>query len=228
MNISISVISQIEADGIPTVSPTASSQPTFEHRGAARQMYGSGSLRLPGSIPTVQEQQQQQPLQGRIAKTSSSQSSNRRRQPLPYPVLQPVPVPIPIHDFDGYAISRSGGLSIKPPNRGGGLYGGRPEYYAGRPDHGLSRSKYPIDHGFIPGRGFGFPPINPGHGRITYDRPIFHDTPRHGTGFMRISDEEEIAAIDEDEEYEHSCGGGCARDEFLCIRSCTCIKDDYR
>ncbi|KAF5269791.1 hypothetical protein FQA39_LY08572 [Lamprigera yunnana] len=208
--------------------------PTFEHRGAARQMYGSGSLRPPGSVPSHS-------VQGKIIKSTTSQTTNRRRQPLPapYPALPLVPVSIPIHDFDrmpeGYPVfipdsilSSSRSVGVPRSSSRGGIYGGRPEYYGGRPDHVLGRSRFPVDHGYM-GRGFGVEGINPGHGNAHYGKPPLRGLDsNHGTGYMRVPEDEDIPPLDVDEEYEHPCGGECARNEFLCIRSCTCIKNDYR
>ncbi|KAB0798924.1 hypothetical protein PPYR_06804 [Photinus pyralis] len=222
------VTSEVKTDGLTTISPTSTFPPNFEHRGAARQMYGSGSLRPPGSIPT-------HIAQGKIIKGNPSQISNRRRQSLPvsFSAIPVVPLPIPIHDFDripdGYPIympdsmlspSRGGGLQ-RPSNRGG-MYAGRPEYPWGRPDHGIGRGRNPLDHSFM-GRGVGFEGIN-------YEKH-YGKAPRrgsgagHGTGYMRVPEDEDILPPEEDEEYEHPCGGDCARNEFLCLRSCTCIKN---
>lgn len=195
-------------------------------------MYGSGSLRPAGSNSLQQQDKQPNLL-------SHNSTRKRPQSSLPYSGIPLVPVSIPIHDFEhiprGYPpyisegiLSPHRGLTTNGASNRGGLYGGRPEYANGRPSHGL-RVRFPFDHGFIPGRGYTVQGINPGHGKVHYGKPPFRGYPSHGTGYMKIPEEEEDQMDDEDdEEYEHPCGGKCSFDEFLCITSCTCIKNEHR
>lgn len=106
------------------------------------------------------------------------------------------------------------------------MYGGRREYYEGRPNHGLRRTRYPFDLGFIRGKGFAkILPDIPGRRIGQYpNKPLLRNPdlrlkyPEEG--------EEDLKPIDDS--YGHPCGGGCSVGEYLCVRSCTCIQEKYR
>lgn len=216
-----------------TSNPLGTAPP---HRGAARQMYGSGSLRPAGTKPVYAIGQRKHGIRTTVSPTDPL---NHRRVILPpmqpYPII---PYSIPMREYDrlpgGYPIfispevlqritssSRSG--LDRPSNRG--MYGGRPEYYGGRPNHGLGRSRYPIDLGFLGGKGFGKQPTDlgvPRVGRYPANKGILVHS---GNSKLKYEDEEDDDKVSL---KDHPCGEDCARGEYLCIRSCICIKDVFR
>lgn len=200
-------------------------------------MYGSGSLRPPGTNPAYIHNQRSR---GRKPSPSPplppSEIQPPRRYPIPishYPII-PVPVAIPSHDFDripdGYPLfihdtlpnvdlissSRSGGYS-RNGNRVNGMYGGRPEYSRGRP-----RGKYPMDLGFIMGKGYDR--IGPEHSNLRYGRPPNLGIVGHATTYMKEPDSE----IGGEEGMDQRCVLTCSEEEFLCSRDCECIKNTSR
>lgn len=188
----------------PTTTPSATPPP---HRGAARQMYGSGSLRPPGSKP--------------------SHAINQKQPKTPATPSQPFPVPIRFQDFafdklpQGFPILVPLAPGVTSRNRGG-MYGGRPEYYGMRRPStgGLIGGRHPLDLGFIPGRGYA---NGPGA------RKQGVGLNRVGLGpidqYMRQPEEDEVSR---DRQYDHGCGEDCPSGEFLCVESCVCIKDTHR
>ncbi|XP_017769836.1 PREDICTED: low-density lipoprotein receptor-related protein 4 [Nicrophorus vespilloides] len=212
------------------------------HRGAARQMYGSGSLRPPGTNPMVFGPAHRPPL----TSGSSPSQGNIRRYPMAYPI---VPLPIPIRDFesfpDGFPIlireyfndrstSRSGARGISTSSASSsinrGMYGGRPEYNNGRPTRLYDFRPDVYGEGFIPGRGFD---VRPG-GMLTKmpsNRPTGHGIQR-----MREPDEDDAGVSSSNNngnqkeivDFEHECGEDCEQGEYLCVSSCTCIKNTLR
>lgn len=46
------------------------------------------------------------------------------------------------------------GFQSTSNNVAGGMYGGRPEYSNGRPNHGIINGRFPFDLGFLPGKGY--------------------------------------------------------------------------
>lgn len=106
------------------------------------------------------------------------------------------------------------------PRNGGGLYGGRPEYYDGRPNRPMPYGKHVgIEEGWIPGRGFGMEMVNPGHSDVRYGKLPYRGISNHMSEHM---------VENEDAEVLSHCGGDCGRGEFLCLTSCTCIKEADR
>ncbi|RZC38041.1 low-density lipoprotein receptor-related protein 4, partial [Asbolus verrucosus] len=198
-------------------------------------MYGSGSLRPPGTKPVYATGQRQHG----VRTTVSPDQLNQRRIFLPpiqpYPI---VPFPIPIREYDdrfpsGYPIflnqdiiSRlppsSGSEMDRPSNRG--MYGGRREYYEGRPNHGFVRTRYPYDFGFIPGKGLEkMPPdMNPRRRFQTKNGILGKNSDLK----LKFPEEEEEKPLEET--YGHPCGSGCASGQYLCIRSCMCIEEEHR
>ncbi|KAK9870319.1 hypothetical protein WA026_006405 [Henosepilachna vigintioctopunctata] len=184
------------------------------HRGAARQMYGSGSLRPRESRPVYATGQRHYGERTTIGPDTGDY------QPLPeIPSYRLLPYSFP-YGAASYPVPEViGGSRSFTRTRSGGKYGGREEYYTGRPvGHGVMRGKYPFDLGHIPGRGF----------------------ERTPTGFARkpnligISDKMKdlIHPADlpdaSDEDFEHSCGFSCGIGEYLCVNSCTCIRIESR
>ncbi|KAK9731245.1 Low-density lipoprotein receptor domain class A [Popillia japonica] len=188
----------------PTTTPSATPPP---HRGAARQMYGSGSLRPPGTKPNY----------GGLTKQSKTAVTS-----------QPFPVPIRYQDLafdklpEGFPIvvPMPPGVLMTSRNRGG-MYGGRTEYYGMRrpPAGGLIGGRYPVDLGFIPGRGYGVPQGARKQGFMNRIVPGPVDQ------YMRQPEEDEVMR---ERQYDHGCGEDCADGEFLCAKSCICIKDILR
>ncbi|KRT81543.1 EGF-like domain containing protein [Oryctes borbonicus] len=188
----------------PTTSPSVTPPP---HRGAARQMYGSGSLRPPGTKPN----------NGGIPKQQKTPVTS-----------QPFPVPIRFQDLafdklpEGFPIvvPLPPGILMTSRNRGG-MYGGRTEYYGMRkpPPGGLIGGRHPLDLGFIPGRGYGIPQGVRKQGIVSRIAPGPVDQ------YMRQPEEEEIMR---ERQYDHGCGDDCPGGEFLCVKSCVCIKDNLR
>lgn len=186
----------------PTTSPSVTPPP---HRGAARQMYGSGSLRPPGTKPNY--------------------GTNQKQQKIPMPP-QPFPVPIRFQDMvfdklpEGYPIVIPIPGIVSSRNRGG-MYGGRTEYYGVRrqPTGGLLGGRHPLDLGFIPGRGYGTL-----HG-VRKQGIMNRIVPGPVDQYMRQPEEEEVIR---ERQYDHGCGEDCPSGEFLCMESCLCIKDSLR
>lgn len=205
------------------------------HRGAARQMYGSGSLRPPGTKPIYATGQRQHG----IRTTVSPDQMNQRRifVPQAYPI---VPYSIPMREYErypsGYPIFYHRDMSRLPSNArhmerpsNRGMYGGRLEYPDGRPNRGLGivRTRYPFDFGFIPGKGFDrMPPDYESRrmGRLPSKSGMLE---RGGSDMhLKFPEEEEEKPIQE--HRGHPCGGDCEPGQYLCIKSCTCIEEKYR
>lgn len=118
--------------------------------------------------------------------------------------------------------------SERPPKGVSGMYGGRTEYYQGRPHHGYTNGRYPHDFGFLAGKGF------------------LPDYPSSFSG-KNTGQRTEEYEYDEDEGYnrkptddEHDnkkmivdhnrldCDKTCDDEEIICLKSCTCIKEEQR
>ncbi|XP_044749052.1 low-density lipoprotein receptor-related protein 4 [Coccinella septempunctata] len=169
---------------------------TPRHRGAARQMYGSGSLRPRDSHPVYATDRRHYGERSTISPDLS------RFRDLPYPGFPYPPEMYPIPEV--IAGPRSS-------TRSGGYYGGRIEYYSGKPDPVFLGGKYPYDLSNLPGRGFIF---RKNKTRIGSIRTNAHNNP--------FDDSTNEAA-------EDTCSGSkCAEDEYLCASSCICISQDAR
>ncbi|KAL3266299.1 hypothetical protein HHI36_010479 [Cryptolaemus montrouzieri] len=190
------------------------------HRGAARQMFGSGSLRPRDSRPVYATGQRHYGERSTVSPDSSGYQILPELPPypvLPYPFSYGDDVfPVPEVIGGSRSSTRSG---LPRPVYRGGLYGGRPEYYSGKPNHGIIGGKNPFDLGQIRGKGF--------------ERATYFDTrkykgivpPGKSKDLMQSSDD----LIDtSEEEFEHSCGFNCAPEEYLCVSSCICIKSESR
>ncbi|CAH0560459.1 unnamed protein product [Brassicogethes aeneus] len=198
-----------------SVTPT-----TPPHRGAARLKYGSGSLRPPGTKPIFATGQRDHGVRTTLSPTMNNPTILHQ-----YPI---VPFPIPFDEYEripgGYPIypdiiPRVYGLPPRSDRNRGGMYGGRPEYSNGRPNHALSSGRNPFDFGFLPGKGFD---PNPGK-YLPPPRREFGIVPKT---IQNPDDEDEIQVKSFPD--EHPCGEDCPRGEFLCVQSCTCIKSEYR
>ncbi|KAJ8949684.1 hypothetical protein NQ314_008146, partial [Rhamnusium bicolor] len=211
----------------------ASPSPTYPaHRGAARQMYGSGSLRPPGSKPIYATGQRQHGV-----RTTISPSHNPYRKYIP--IIQPysiLPLPIPIDEYErmssGYPTYLNPEVlgmpprSDRPSNRGG-MYGGRPEYYQGRPTHGLSNSRYPFDFGFIPGKGLPLDYDSPYLGRYHPHRNSDYDDFSENYNLKQPEDEDiDIKMIPD--LYGPKCEKNCRKGEFICHKGCNCVDEEKR
>lgn len=203
--------------GYETVPPSITPPP---HRGAARQMYGSGQLRQPGSHPIyVQGHRPQYP------KPSTD-------VPPPYPHYQNVPIksryptypmiPIPIPMDTLHSILRLP-PELFPETRAGkniypGKYGGRPEFAGGIPIRALPMGNF--ENGFSP-RGY---PTRDGYlskGDMDSSKPIFP----HNSGFAVRNPEADMSDF---------FGGGpyvcppCMVGQFQCQKKCDCISMSER
>lgn len=82
--------------------------------------------------------------------------------------------------------------------------------------HGRSSDRFPVDYGQVVGKGFSedevhvrkYPPFSP--------KTISHE---HS---LNVKYPEEDGAV------VSPCGEDCEKNEFMCVRSCTCIKIEYR
>ncbi|XP_019869028.2 low-density lipoprotein receptor-related protein 4 isoform X2 [Aethina tumida] len=206
----------VSCQGEIVTSPT-----TPPHRGAARLKYGSGSLRPPGSKPIYATGQRDHG----VRTTLSPALHNHNAKSIPILYQYPfVPYAIPIDPiyFNRDLMTR---LHPKIDNRGrnrGGMYGGRPEYSNGRPNHGIINGRFPFDLGFLPGKGYE-PNIH-----VPLPKYLPPSPPRKELGppdhEPKPDVEDEAPKVVE----EHPCGEPCGPGEFLCLQSCICIKDIYR
>lgn len=228
---------EVSGNGQFGTQPTITPPP---HRGAARQMYGSGSLRPPGTKPIYATGQRQHG----IRTTLSPQLQNAHKI---IPILQSPYQIFPVHfSFDEYrrTISnnnRNGGgyppifldpALMQPPrqktritNRGG-LYGGRHEYYNGKPPynaHGTWQA------GFLEGKGYGkdrTPAIGQYYTPRRQSDLIIRD--RLDLPLKNPEEEDDAKPFDMNYKYEETCGGNCTKGRYLCIKSCMCIDEKYR
>lgn len=103
------------------------------------------------------------------------------------------------------------------------MYGGRPEYYQGRPNHGLSNGRYPFDFGFMPGKGLPSDYDTPYLGRY----PPHHRNSDYDDGpdmyNLKQPEEEEVDFKMVPDHYEPDCDETCVKEEFICHKSCKCI-----
>lgn len=103
------------------------------------------------------------------------------------------------------------------------MYGGRPEYYQGRPNHGLSNGRYPFDFGFMPGKGLPSDYDTPYLGRY----PPQHRNTDYDDGSdtynLKQPEEEEVDFKMVPDHYGPECDETCAKGEFICHKSCKCI-----
>lgn len=124
-------------------------------------------------------------------------------------------------------------MSLPPrgfkPSRGvNGMYGGRAEYYQGRPHHGYANGRYPYDFGLLAGKGF----------LPDYPSTFTGKTIGQKTVDYEYEDEEDIynkEGIEDEHEgkklVEHdriNCDKTCEDDEILCYKGCMCIKEEER
>ncbi|KAJ8946709.1 hypothetical protein NQ318_006967 [Aromia moschata] len=210
-------------------SSMVSPSPTHStHRGAARQMYGSGSLRPPGSKPIYATGQRQRGVRTTI---SPSQNIHRKYIPImqPYPIL---PVPIPLDEYErmasGYPMYFNPVLGMsanghRATNRGG-MYGGRPEYYQGRPPYGFSNAKFSFDPGLILGKTMS----TDYNGRYTMHRNEDYDDLSENFNLKQPDEGEdgEIKMIPE--HYGPECEENCPKGEIVCHKGCSCIEEAKR
>lgn len=191
----------------PYYTTTATPPP---HRGAARQMYGSGSLRPPGS-PMILGQQRY--FKEKIFSSPPPQGYNRRVLPS-QPYLYPFPIPFPdLQSVPNYPIfigSDGKTYTISKSRNGGPIR--VPPYIS----QGRMSERFPLDYGQVIGKGFSegevhtrkFPPFSTR--TISQEHSLNVKIPEESHGIFS------------------PCGEGCAKGEFMCVRSCTCIKNEYR
>lgn len=202
----------------PTVTPPP-------HRGAARQMYGSGSLRPPGSSPFTNNHGQ---IKTRPPMNPNAQNGYNRilMAPLDQPFLYPFPItiqdiknlnrgsyPIIIRDRDktgGYPIvlGEDGQPLMIPKSRNGLKI---PPY------HGYPRDRFPIEYGRLPGKGFSEVELGPRR-----------YPPIRTKSFEREHSLNVKIPENDDDLYLHPCGEECPTGHYMCVSSCTCIQMEFR
>ncbi|XP_072376430.1 low-density lipoprotein receptor-related protein 4 [Diabrotica undecimpunctata] len=204
-------------------------QPTYSaHRGAARQMYGSGSLRPPGTKSVIYATGQRQ----HGVRTTLSPQVYSPPQFIPYVPIPVFPIPMRADEYEPMIRGYPGiphiqfpPRSDRPSNRGGGRYGGRFEYANGRPVYGYSNAQYPFDFGFIRGRG-----ISPDYDTALNIGP--YHIHRGGDDDEGDEDYDEpyptLKPQEADSKSDHSCEKKCQKDEMLCHKSCLCINEELR
>lgn len=165
-------------------------------------MYGSGSLRPPGSNPAVFNQNQRK--SNRKITPSPSTITPQLGYQVPISHYPPIfRLPIHVQDFDGISFGYPDFIRdtlMRPPYRGsrvrsGGIYGQRLEYHEGKP-----KPLYDID--MYKGRGY--------------------STVHHFPNYM----EDPGLNIDGIEDTYDGCNVDC--EEFLCRRDCICISRSLR
>ncbi|CAH1130397.1 unnamed protein product [Ceutorhynchus assimilis] len=137
----ISCLAHAKSEAEPEFSANATSP---IHPGAARQMYGSSSLRQPAKKPILATGQRQYGV-----RTTLKPELMQPQYPYTYP-YEYFPLPIPalaipsiIQRYDGPIQNRGGGVLVN------GMYGGRVEY----PTLGVNPGNMPW--GMVSGRGYG-------------------------------------------------------------------------
>ncbi|CAG9854879.1 unnamed protein product [Phyllotreta striolata] len=203
--------------------------PTYTaHKGAARQMYGSGSLRPPGppgppGPPAGQKSviyATGQRHKG-VRTTLSPQIENPPEYVyVPYPLF---PIPLKADEFLPMIKGKS-----TPQTSYATWYGGRLEYPNGRPVHGLANYHYPNDFGFLLGKD--------NFGRSTYfDRKNFvqhnDEDDEYVDGYATSKPQDESDGLGNQlgtHPRTPSCQKKCKKDEFLCHRTCVCIHEELR
>ncbi|KAG5887972.1 hypothetical protein JTB14_035046 [Gonioctena quinquepunctata] len=194
------------------------------HRGAARQMFGSGSLRPPGHKPIVYATGQRQ---------HGIRTTIRPQQYLPaFPSFPLLPLGIPIDEYHrmGFPIYQNPDIVEMPPrsdrplNRGG-MYGGRPEYYRGRPSYGLSSGRFPSDFGFMIGKGLPSDyDLSSYLGRYPIHRVSDYDEMTDNYNLKQPDDEKGMRGVSD----QHVCDKICPSGEMLCHNYCICINEELR
>lgn len=163
-------------------------------------MYGSGSLRPPGN-PMITGQQRQ--FKQKIFSSPPPQGYNRRI-PSSQPYFYPFPIPFPdLKSVPNYPIfiGSDGKTYTISKSRNGGP---------------IRVPPFTLDYGQVVGKDFGdvevhsrkYPPFSPR--TIKQEHSLNVKTPAEATGIIS------------------PCGEGCADGEYMCVRSCTCIKVEYR
>ncbi|XP_056643570.1 low-density lipoprotein receptor-related protein 4 isoform X1 [Diorhabda sublineata] len=201
------------------------------HRGAARQMYGSGSLRPPGTKSVIYATGQRQ----HGIRTTMSPQVYSPPQFVPYVV--PVPV-FPIHmradeyepmirGYPGIHHIQIPPRSDRPSNRGGGRYGGRFEYPNGRPIYGFSNARYPFDFGFVRGRGISSD-FDESRGGAYLVHRTEDDDDEYVETYPTLKPQENRDVQPKKAIEHHSCEKICKKSEMLCKKSCFCLKEELR
>lgn len=199
-------------------------------RGAARILYGSGSVRAaappahqPAPLPT------QPSLHARMHPPYEMPPAHM----VPLPGYDPPdnPTEYEVHARSGVRMPNGppygGSVHIPPvgPGRSGDRVGG---IYGGRGDHIL-----------IPGtksRGIGINPIhkqehisygmNPNRASVVHGRMVEH--PLSDINILMHPKEKTFIADGDEEEGDGGCRAACGRGEFECSSSCACIRLEHR
>ncbi|KAJ8982651.1 hypothetical protein NQ317_019052 [Molorchus minor] len=147
----------------------------------------------------------------------------------PYPIL-PVPIPIDEYEmssgFPFYFDPEVIGVperSDRPSNRGG-MYGGRPEYYQGRPHYGLSNGRFPFDLGYLGGKGYSSDYDSVGR----FHPPRNDDYDDLSETYNIKQPEEDDSDIKLPEQYSPECEDNCPKGEIVCHKTCNCIEETKR
>lgn len=118
--------------------------------------------------------------------------------------------------------------NMRPANGVNGMYGGRPEYYQGRPHHSYPNGRYPFDFGFLAGKGF----------LPDYPTSLSGKNPIQKTVEYEYEEEDghDGRAVEEEHDgkkllVDHNrvdCDKTCEDEQILCYRGCICIKEEQR
>nr|CAH7712475.1 unnamed protein product [Callosobruchus chinensis] len=202
----------------PASNTSGDGNGTPAHRGAARQMFGSGQLRPANQRPAVYA----------TGRHTSPRGSTERPPLYESPPFygQGPPLVMTKEELGRFFahfqpnVMQGFPKSDRPLGRSGG-YGTE----QGRPRHTVAIGKYPMDLGLLIGKGL--PPID-------YVEPPFLG--RYPLSRINDYDDERIPVRPENDELEENihiaeesdCDKRCKSDEWLCDARCVCIKREER
>lgn len=116
--------------------------------------------------------------------------------------------------------------NMRPSKGVNGMYGGRPEYYQGRPHHGYSNGRYPFDFGLLAGKGFLPDYPTSFSGKNPVQKSVYYEYEEDDGHEGKTVDEEQDKLLMEHVKSE--CDKTCEDEEILCYKGCLCIKEEQR
>ncbi|XP_068993611.1 low-density lipoprotein receptor-related protein 4 isoform X1 [Neodiprion pinetum] len=222
------------------MGPVLSSEVTTDtpaNKGAARQMFGSGSLRQTGSGPIVLGTTESPFYDGHLYEGPGgfgynvpggrNHVSQKSHPQLPGGYHGPPRMPVSQPDADTYEASSD--VKVRNGAPVNGLYGQSRQGVGRGMDADRGRGGFGDIYGGMGGRGMDETYVNP-------DRTRVHNGLQRGHGIganpnieghfgvggrtliHELEDESDLTG-----EYLLPCGWQCKRSEFLCLQSCTCI-----